>query len=262
VAVLREAGTNGDREMAAAMTAAGFEAWDITMSDILRGQVTLDSFRGVAFPGGFSYGDVLDSAKGWAGVIRFNEVLRTQFQQFYGRPDTFSLGVCNGAQLMALLGWVPFGDTPDAKQPRFIKNRSGRFECRMSSIEIQESPAIMLQGMAGSRLGVWVAHGEGRLHVPERDLLDTITGSRLAPVRYIDPATNEPTETYPFNPNGSPLGIAGLCSPDGRHLAMMPHPERLANQLWQWPWLPESWSTLEASPWLQLFHNARDWCDR
>jgi phosphoribosylformylglycinamidine synthase len=261
VAVLREAGTNGDREMAAALLEAGFEVWDVTTRDLLTKAVHLEQFRGVIFPGGFSFGDVLDSGKGWAGVIRFNSTLAEQFEAFYGRPDTFSLGVCNGAQLMALLGWAPFKHLPDPQKPRFIRNRSGRFESRFSTVEILPSPAILLEGMAGSRLGVWVAHGEGQLHVPEPTLMESVVSQGLAPLRFVD-ADNQPTTRYPFNPNGSPGGITALCSPDGRHLAMMPHPERLANQLWQWPWMPPSWAGLEVSPWLRMFQNARDWCIR
>ena len=260
VAILREEGSNGDREMTSAFFAAGFEPWDVTMSDLQNGLVTLDAFRGVVFVGGFSYADVLDSAKGWAGVIRFNDTLWSQFNAFYNRPDTFSLGVCNGCQLMALLGWVPFSGLEDAVQPRFIHNQSGRFESRFSTLQIQESPSIMLKGMAGSSLGVWVAHGEGQAFFPQSDMLDRVQKENLVPVSYVDD-NNTPTQAYPFNPNGSPNGIAGLCSPDGRHLAMMPHPER-AFLKWQWGYMPSDWKqTLEASPWLQMFQNAYTWCN-
>ncbi len=259
VAVLREAGTNGDREMAAALTMAGFRVWDVTMHDLLAGAVSLERFRGVVFPGGFSFGDVLDSGKGWAGVIRFNPVLAAQFDAFLERSDTFSLGVCNGAQLMALLGWVPFQHLADAARPRFVRNASGRFESRLVTVEILPSPALLLEGMAGSRLGIWVAHGEGRLHVPEPSMLDAIVEQGLAPLRFVDP-DHAPSERYPFNPNGSPRGITALCSPDGRHLALMPHPERLSTQLWQWPWRPPEWAHHTASPWLRMFQNAQAWC--
>ena len=259
VAVLREAGTNGDREMAAALLAAGFDVWDVTMRDLLDEKVRLEQFRGIIFPGGFSFGDVLDSGKGWAGVIQFNPILTEQFEAFYGRQDSFSFGVCNGAQLMALLGWVPFRHLSDPEKPRFIHNQSGRFESRLSTVEILSSPAIMLEGMAGTRLGVWVAHGEGRLYVPEPKLMEDILEQGLAPLRFVN-ADNQPTTQYPFNPNGSPEGITALCTPDGRHLAMMPHPERLSSQMWQWPWTPKSWASLEASPWLRMFQNAHGWC--
>ncbi len=260
VAIMREEGSNGDREMTSAFYAAGFEPWDVTMTDLLRGHARLDDFRGVAFVGGFSYADVLDSAKGWAGIIRFNPGLKDMFDAFYHRPDTFSLGVCNGCQLMALLGWIPFKGLPDIQQPRFVRNRSGRFESRWVTLEIQHSPAIMLRGMEGSRVGIWVAHGEGRLHCPDIGILEKAQDKGLAPVIYVDD-DGRPTEVYPFNPNGSPQGIAGFCSEDGRYFALMPHPERSFLK-WQWPWMPESWKTgVKASPWLRLFQNAREWCE-
>ena len=260
VAVIREEGSNGDREMASAFYHAGFEVWDVTMTDLLGDSITLDSFRGVVFVGGFSYADVLDSAKGWAGVIRFNKKLYEQFRRFYERPDTFSLGVCNGCQLMALLGWVPWSGIPDEAQPRFIRNRSGRFESRFSTVRISSSPSIMLKGMEGSTLGIWVAHGEGRLYLPEKEIMQEIVDKNLLPLRFVDD-NGEFTETYPFNPNGSPLGAAALCSPDGKHLAMMPHPERTFLK-WQWAYMPEELQkNLEASPWLRMFQTAREWCE-
>ncbi|KAG0494314.1 hypothetical protein HPP92_005308 [Vanilla planifolia] len=267
VAIIREEGSNGDREMAAAFYAAGFEPWDVTMSDLLKGHVFLDNFRGIAFVGGFSYADVLDSAKGWSASIRFNDNLLHRFQAFYNRPDTFSLGVCNGCQLMALLGWVPGADVGgslgmggDVSQPRFIHNESGRFECRFTSVSIGESPAIMLKGMEGSTLGIWAAHGEGRAYFPDERIRDRVLRDNLAPLRYCDDGGGI-TEEYPFNPNGSPFGVAALCSPDGRHLAMMPHPERCF-MMWQFPWYPKEWLLEKKgpSPWLRMFQNARDWC--
>ncbi len=260
VAVLREEGSNGDREMASAFSLAGFEPWDVTVTDLLTGRITLDRFRGVVFVGGFSYADVLDSAKGWAASIRFNASVWEQFERFYHRPDTFSLGVCNGCQLMAFLGWVPWRGIADALQPRFIQNRSGRFESRFATVKILPSPAIMLAGMENAVLGIWVAHGEGRIHFPDNTIF-TECEYGLAPVRFADDDANI-TESYPFNPNGSPAGIAGLCSPDGRHLAMMPHPERVVLP-WQWGWLPEELKrSLAVSPWLRMFQNARTWCEK
>ena len=265
VAIIREEGSNGDREMTSAFFAAGLEPWDVTMTDFLSGKVTLEEFRGVAFVGGFSYADVLDSAKGWAGVIRYSSEIRRKFQGFYDRPDTFSLGVCNGCQLMALLGWVPWRGISDAAQPRFIHNRSGRFESRFVSVKIMKSPSIMLKGMEDSVLGVWVAHGEGHAFFPDDRIRKEVLDKGLAPVRFVDDE-GEVTERYPFNPNGSPYGITALCSPDGRHLTIMPHPER-AFLTWQWGWMPEEWragannhSPLQASPWLRMFQNARKWC--
>jgi len=258
VAILREQGSNGDREMAAAflLALAGFEPWDVTMTDLLAGDVTLDQFRGIAFVGGFSFADVLGAGRGWAGVILHNDGLRRQFEKFYERLDTFSLGVCNGCQLMALLNWVPGFGTLDSSV-RFDRNTSGRFESRFSTVRIMDSPSIMLRRMAGSCLGVWIAHGEGRLSCEPNDLAQ-ITVNNLASIRYADP-DGDVTQTYPFNPNGSPDGIAALCSPNGRHLAMMPHPERTF-LLRQWPWLPAGWEQLAASPWLRLFQNAYKWC--
>jgi phosphoribosylformylglycinamidine synthase len=260
VAILREEGSNGDREMAAAFQAAGFEPWDVTMSDLLAGRIGLERFRGLAAVGGFSYADVLDSAKGWAGAIRFNDGLRRQFVDFVERPDTFSLGVCNGCQLLALLGWVPWRGLADPDQPRFVRNASGRFESRFVTVRIERSPSIMLDGMAGSTLGIWVQHGEGRALFPDRSVLDQVLAEDLAPVRFADDE-GRTTEAYPFNPNGSPEGIAALCSPDGRHLSIMPHPERCFLK-WQWGWMPPQWRRdLDASPWLRLFQNARVWCE-
>ncbi|MGB5881973.1 MAG: phosphoribosylformylglycinamidine synthase, partial [Thermoanaerobaculia bacterium] len=260
VAILREEGSNGDREMASAVYAAGFEPWDIVMTDLLSGRVELDRFRGVVAVGGFSYADVMDSAKGWAGVIRLNDALWRQFQDFYRRPDTFSLGICNGCQLLALLGWVPWTGIADEEQPRFVQNACGRFESRFVAVQIQQSPAVLLRGMEEATLGIWVAHGEGQALFPEKKILDQVLADGLAPVRFVDD-TNQVTEAYPFNPNGSPHGIAGLFTPDGRHLVMMPHPER-SYLPWQWGWMPADLrQRLEVSPWLQMFQNARLWCE-
>jgi phosphoribosylformylglycinamidine synthase len=265
VAILREEGSNGDREMTSAFYQAGFRPWDITMTDLIHGRVTLEHFRGLVAVGGFSYADVPESAKGWAAAIRFNERLRRMFDDFYNRPGTFTLGVCNGCQLFALLGWVPWLGIPDHQQPRFVQNLSGRFESRWVTVKILETPAIMFRGMADSILGIWVAHGEGRLHFPDPTLMDEVIKKELAPVVFVDDegqTDGKISQSYPFNPNGSPFGIAGLCTPDGRHLAMMPHPER-AFLKWQWAWMPGDLDErLEVSPWIQMFQNAREWCDR
>ena len=260
VAVIREEGSNGDREMASAFFMAGFEPWDVTVTDLIEGRITLDQFRGVVFVGGFSYADVFDSAKGWAASIRFNKKVWDQFEKFYHRSDTFSLGVCNGCQLMALLGWVPWRGIADELQPRFIHNKSGRFESRFSTVKIVKSPSIMLSGMENAVLGIWVAHGEGLAYFPDKSMFKECEAG-LAPIRYVNDESRI-TQTYPFNPNGSPAGIAGLCSPDGRHLAMMPHPERVVLN-WQWGWMPEDLKkSLTASPWLRMFQNAREWCEK
>ncbi len=260
IAIIREEGSNGDREMTSAFYMAGFEPWDVTMTDLLNEKINLSRFKGVAFVGGFSYADVLDSAKGWAGTIRFNKNLYKQFSSFYNRNDTFSLGVCNGCQLMALLGWVPWQGIDDKFQPRFIHNKSGRFESRFATVRIIESPSIMLKDMEGSVLGVWIAHGEGLAYFPDKNILNNVIDRKLAPIRWVDD-NGEFTEKYPFNPNGSPFGITALCTPDGRHLALMPHPERTFLK-WQWAWMPEEMKVgADASPWIKIFQNARQWCE-
>ena len=263
VAILRCEGSNGDREMATAFHLAGLEPWDVAVADVASGAVTLDRFRGIAFVGGFSYADVLDSAKGWAGAIRFNDALRPQFEAFRARSDVFSLGVCNGCQLLALLGWVPGLPACDAAyetQPRFVHNASRKFESRWLSVSVLESPAKLLAGMAGATLGVWVAHGEGRAHFPDADVERAVFDGGLAPIRYADDA-GEPTDAYPFCPNGAARGAAALCSPCGKHLAMMPHPERCVLP-WQWPYKPPDLPGLEAaSPWMKLFQNAKTFLD-
>ena len=203
VAILREEGSNGDREMAATFLAAGFEPWDVAMSDLLAGRITLDRFRGLVAVGGFAHADVLDAAKGWAASIRFNSELWSQFEAFLDRHDTFSLGVCNGCQLLALLGLVPWRGLDNAVQPRFVRNASGRFESRFATVTVRPSPAIMLRGMEGSTLGIWSAHGEGRAFFPDPEILNRVEAEDLAPFRFTDDS-GEITESYPHNPNGSP----------------------------------------------------------
>lgn len=270
VAVIREEGTNGDREMIASLIASHFVVHDVVMSDLLDGKITLDRYRGVIFPGGFSYADTLGSAKGWSASIIYNEPLRRQFLHFKNRPDTFSLGVCNGCQLMSLLGWVgvaqpKIGDSNDGviavPDVALLENKSERFECRWSTLKIQSSPAIMLANMQDSVLGCWIAHHEGRFTFRTKAVLDTIMEKQCAAIRYVDD-TGCATETYPMNPNGSVNGIAALCSMDGRHLAMMPHPER-CTQMWQWPYVSPKFTCndeQERSPWQIMFDNAFQWC--
>ncbi|MFC1827164.1 phosphoribosylformylglycinamidine synthase, partial [Thermodesulfobacteriota bacterium] len=259
VAILRDEGSNSDREMTSAFYAAGFEPWDITMTDLLEGRITLDGFRGLAAVGGFSYADVPESAKGWAATILFNERLKKMFDAFYARPDTFSLGICNGCQLFGLLGWVPWQGIDPEKQPRFVRNVSGRFESRWSTVKVLKSKAIMLKDMEDLVFGIHVAHGEGRVQFPDKTIFEKINNEGLVTVAFVDDEGME-TEKYPFNPNGSPSGITGLCSSDGRHLAMMPHPERSFLK-WQAHWLPEEMKKeMKVSPWLQMFQNAYDWC--
>lgn len=259
VAIIREEGSNGDREMASAMYAAGFEPWDVHVRDLLSGSITLEGFRGIVFVGGFSYADVLESARGWAATILFNKNLKAQFEAFYARPDTFSLGICNGCQLMAQLNFVPWKGIEEVRQPRFIQNKSGRFESRFVNVRVEKSNAIMLKDMEGSTLGVWVAHGEGRCYWPDAAVRDEAIRQQCVALKYVDD-DGEPTMEYPMNPNGSENAIVGLTSPDGRHLCMMPHPERMFMKF-QWPYWPEEWET-PVSPWLKMFQNAREWCER
>ncbi len=258
VAILRDEGSNSDREMTAAFYAAGFEPWDVCMTDLLEGRIDLDGFRGLAAVGGFSYADVPESAKGWAATILFNDRLKEMFDTFYGRSDTFSLGVCNGCQLFGLLGWVPWRGLEADEQPRFVSNISGRFESRWTTVKIEKSQAIMLAGMEELVFGIHVDHGEGRLIFPDPAVQHRVLSEGLAPIFYVDDHS-KPTLDYPFNPNGSAAGIAGLCSEDGRHLALMPHPER-AFLPWQAHYLPAEMSDLEVTPWMRMFQNAYAWC--
>jgi phosphoribosylformylglycinamidine synthase len=248
VAILREQGVNGQVEMAAAFDRAGFTAVDVHMSDLIAGRTSLDSFKGLAACGGFSYGDVLGAGRGWATSILERPDLREQFARFFERSDSFSLGVCNGCQMLAQLkGLVPGAE----HWPRFLRNRSEQYEARLSQVQVQESPSVLLRGMAGSRLPVVVAHGEGFAQ------FDTPAHAALAQValRFVD-AQGLPVEAYPANPNGSPEGITGLTSRDGRATLMMPHPERVFRTL-QMSWHPAQWG--EDSPWLRVFRNAREW---
>ncbi|CAL1547204.1 unnamed protein product [Lymnaea stagnalis] len=262
VAILREEGSNGDREMAAAFSLVGFDAWDVTMEDLIKENISLAAFKGVAFVGGFSYADVCGSAKGWAATAKFNKTVSEELSAFRSRPDTFSFGVCNGCQLMALLGWVaPDAEVSDECSQGLLldHNNSGRYESRFSTVKIEKSPAIMLQGMEGTVWGMWVAHGEGRMVFRRPELQVDIESNNLVPVRFVDD-DGLPTEVYPLNPNGSSNGIAGVCSSDGRHLAIMPHPERCVLS-WQCPWMPlELKGTKKFSPWIRMFENAYKWC--
>ncbi len=258
VAILRDEGSNSDREMSSAFYAAGFEPWDVCMTDLLDGRINLAQFRGLAAVGGFSYADVPESAKGWAATIVFNDRLKSMFDEFYNREDTFTLGICNGCQLFGLLGWVPWQGIAPESQPRFIRNVSGRFESRWTTVKIQKSNAVMLNGMEGLVFGIHVDHGEGRLHFPDPSVQVKVQAGNMIPVVFVDD-DSQPTEAYPFNPNGSLGGIAGLCSPDGRHLAMMPHPERTFLP-WQAHYLPANLRKLHVTPWMQMFRNAYEWC--
>jgi len=253
VAILREQGVNGQREMAMAFHRAGFEAVDVHMSDLESGRCRLSDFRGIAVCGGFSFGDVLGAGRGWARSILFNPTMRKQFESFFADPTTFSLGVCNGCQVLSALAEI----IPGADHwPRFAANRSQQFEARLSLVEIAESPSIFFTGMAGTRLPVATAHGEGRAVFAESDG----TAAPVA-VRYVD-GYGRPAQRYPDNPNGSPDGVTGLCSTDGRVTILMPHPERLLrveNFSWAPPEWREEWSG--GSPWMRMFQNAKEWVD-
>jgi phosphoribosylformylglycinamidine synthase len=248
VAVLREQGVNGQVEMAAAFDRAGFDAVDVHMSDLLGGRRALSEFVGLAACGGFSYGDVLGAGRGWAVSILENTRLRDAFSEFFARGDSFSLGVCNGCQMLSQLKSL----IPGAEHwPAFARNASEQYEARLAMVEVVESPSILLRGMAGSRLPVVVAHGEGRAAFSSPA---DQTAARVA-LRFVD-GDGAPTERYPLNPNGSPSGITGLTSSDGRSTLLMPHPERVFRGA-QLSWKPEEWG--DASPWLRLFRNARAW---
>ncbi|GAM69201.1 phosphoribosylformylglycinamidine synthase [Vibrio sp. JCM 19236] len=250
MAILREQGVNSHVEMAAAFDRAGFESVDIHMSDILTGQAVLEEYQGLVACGGFSYGDVLGAGEGWAKSILFNAQARDQFEGFFKREDTFSLGVCNGCQMLSnLKELIPGADL----WPRFVRNESERFEARFSLVEVQESDSVFFDGMAGSRMPIAVSHGEGRVEVRDADHLNAIEASGTVAVRYVDNNGNA-TQQYPNNPNGSPNAITGLTTNDGRVTIMMPHPERVFRTVAN-SWAPESWG--EDSAWMRMFRNAR-----
>jgi phosphoribosylformylglycinamidine synthase len=254
VAILREQGVNSHVEMAYAFTEAGFEAYDVHMTDLQQGRANLKDFKGLVACGGFSYGDTLGAGIGWARSITFNPVLAAQFQSFFDRSDTFGLGVCNGCQMFAELASL----IPGAEHwPRFTTNQSERFEARLSMVEVLDSPSLFFQGLAGSRLPIAVAHGEGFANFEKRG----DPTQAIAAMRFVN-NHGLATEAYPFNPNGSPQGLTAVTTPDGRFTAMMPHPERVFRQL-QFSWAPGHADAKpeDLSPWIRLWRNARRWVD-
>ena len=254
IAILREQGVNGQVEMAAAFDRAGFAAVDVHMSDILSGRVSLEQFKGLVACGGFSYGDVLGAGEGWAKSVLFNSRARDAFQGFFERADSFALGVCNGCQMLSNLHELIPGSE---LWPHFVRNRSEQFEARVAMVQVQESASIFLQGMAGSRLPIAIAHGEGHAEFESEEALLQADLSGSVALRFID-NYGKVTETYPANPNGSPRGITGLCNKDGRVTIMMPHPERVFRAV-QNSWKPAGWQ--EDGGWLRMFRNARVWVD-
>ncbi|MGH8273727.1 MAG: phosphoribosylformylglycinamidine synthase [Gammaproteobacteria bacterium] len=255
VAILREQGVNGQRELAAAFMRAGFEAVDLHMSELAAGTRTLDGFAGLAAPGGFSYGDVLGAGQGWAKSILFNARLREQFAEFLAREDRFALGICNGCQMLAALADIIPGSE---HWPQFRRNRSEQFEARLSLVEVGESISQFFDGMAGSVLPVVVSHGEGRAVFTREDDFDRLRADGRVPLRYVEvPGTA--AERYPANPNGSPDGATGFANADGRVLILMPHPERIFRTI-QHSWHPPEWG--EDGPWMRLFDNIRAWTAR
>jgi phosphoribosylformylglycinamidine synthase len=248
VAILREQGVNSHVEMAYTFTEAGFDAYDVHMTDLQSGRASLADFKGIVACGGFSYGDTLGAGEGWARSILFNPQLAEAFAAFFGRTDTLALGVCNGCQMLAALSSIIPG--ADA-WPKFTRNKSEQFEARLSLVEVLDSPSIFFAGMAGSRLPIAVAHGEGYADFSQRGDPARV----LRAMRYVDPHGRS-TEAYPFNPNGSPDGLTAVTTADGRFTALMPHAERVFRNV-QMSWISGDRSA--QSPWMQMFHNARRW---
>ena len=250
IAILREQGVNGQIEMAAAFDRAGFESVDVHMTDIITGRIALAGFKGVVACGGFSYGDVLGAGEGWAKSILFNARAREQFGLFFQRGDAFALGVCNGCQMMSNLHELIPGTE---HWPHFVRNRSEQFEARVAMVEVPRSPSLFFEGMAGSRMPIAVAHGEGFAEF--RDAAQMSAARKLVALRFVD-NRGQATEGYPLNPNGSPEGISGLTTADGRFTIIMPHPERVFRSI-QNSWRPDAWK--EDGAWMRMFRNARHW---
>jgi phosphoribosylformylglycinamidine synthase len=244
-AIIREKGVNGDREMAWMMYLAGFDVKDVHMTDLISGRETLEDLNLIVFVGGFSNSDVLGSAKGWAGAFLYNEKAKKALDNFYARPDTMSLGVCNGCQLVIELGLI---NSDHAEKPKMLHNDSHKFESSFLTVDVPQNKSIMLQTLAGTKLGIWVAHGEGKFSLPYDE-------------NKYDVAMKYSYAGYPGNPNGSDYNVAGICSADGRHLAMMPHLER-ATYPWNWAYYPTERANDEVTPWIEAFVNAKKWIEK
>jgi phosphoribosylformylglycinamidine synthase len=243
-AIIREKGVNGDREMAYSMYLAGFDVKDVHMTDLIAGRETLEDINLIVYVGGFSNSDVLGSAKGWAGAFLYNEKAKKALDNFYKRPDTLSLGVCNGCQLAVELGLI----YPEHEQkPKMLHNASHKFESIFLNMEIPQNNSVMLKTLGGTKLGIWVAHGEGKFSFPYAEDNYHIVGKYAS-------------SQYPANPNGSDFDAAAICSADGRHLAMMPHLERSIFP-WQWANYPADRKTDAVSPWVEAFVNAKEWIE-
>ena len=254
VAILREQGVNGQLEMAAAFSAAGFKTEDVHMQDLLDQNINLSDFNGLAACGGFSYGDVLGAGGGWAKTILHNQRVKDEFQEFFNKTNTFTLGVCNGCQMLSHLKEL----IPGAEHwPTFKKNLSDQFEARLVQVQIQNSNSKLLANMDGWSIPVASAHGEGRAVFNNSSDMDTLKANDQISLQFIH-SQDQPTETYPLNPNGSPEGITGITSQDGRVTIMMPHPERVFRSI-QMSWQDENWK--DYSPWIQMFINAKDFSD-
>ena len=254
IAILREQGVNSHVEMAAVFTRSGFDAYDVHMTDILAGRVSLRRFHGLVACGGFSYGDVLGAGEGWAKSILFNSRARDEFAAFFARTTTFTLGVCNGCQMLSALKELIPGA---GAWPRFVRNRSEQYEARLSLVRVPRSNSILFEGMRGSVLPIAVAHGEGRAEFDQGMTAGDLLARHLVTLQYVD-HRDQPTQKYPFNPNGSELGLAGLCTADGRVTSLMPHPERVFRSV-QNSWVPREWA--EDGGWMRLFRNARVFVD-
>jgi phosphoribosylformylglycinamidine synthase len=252
IAILREQGVNSQTEMAAVFTKSGFDAYDVHMTDILAGRASLAGFQGLVACGGFSYGDVLGAGEGWAKSILYNARAREEFSAFFARPATFTLGVCNGCQMLSALREIVPGSEA---WPRFVRNRSEQYEARLALVRVPESRSVLFAGMHGSVLPIVVAHGEGYAEFSGggQGAAAALYARGQGSLQFVD-HHDIPTERYPFNPNGSPLGLAGICNDDGRVTAIMPHPERVYRTV-QNSWAPPEWG--EDGGWTRLFRNAR-----